>query len=149
MMEVLELIPHQPNNRPGDTSDNATEFRCLTNRLKFHRATTNATDYPIGSRCWDVHSPPFNGMVTLNLNACDDEEEYNCADGTCVVIEDRCNGKNDCPDGSDEQARNIPITRWQNRRAALDECHFLFIFHPPSTTVVKQTAEAHSRATKK
>ena len=70
----------------------------------FHfRALTNATDYPIGSRGWDIRSPQFNGAVTLNLNACDDEEEYNCADGTCVRIEDRCNGKNDCPDGSDEQ----------------------------------------------
>ena len=67
------------------------------------RALTNATDYPIGSRGWDIRSPQFNGAVTLNLNACDDEEEYNCADGTCVRIEDRCNGKNDCPDGSDEQ----------------------------------------------
>ena len=40
------------------------------------------------------------------MNACDDEKEYNCADGCCVAIEERCNGKNDCPDGSDEQARS-------------------------------------------
>ena len=72
---------------------------------EFCRAFSNATDYPIGSHCWDIHSPLFNGAVNLNLNACDDEEEYNCADGTCVIIEDRCNGKNDCPDGSDEQAK--------------------------------------------
>ena len=76
----------------------------------YGRALTNATDYPIGSRCWNIHSPQFNGAVNLNLNACDDEEEYNCADGTCVVIEDRCNGKNDCPDGSDEQAKISKIS---------------------------------------
>ena len=35
------------------------------------------------------------------MNSCR-KEEFNCFDGTCVAMEQRCNGKIDCDDKSDE-----------------------------------------------
>ena len=52
-------------------------------------ATTNGTEYPIGTHQWDVVSPTFNGTVELNLNACNDTTEFNCGDGGCIAIESR------------------------------------------------------------
>ena len=35
------------------------------------------------------------------------DTEFTCYDGTCISIELRCNGKNDCLDGTDEYECNI------------------------------------------
>ena len=48
-----------------------------------------------------------NINVVLNLNTCDDKREYNCRDGSCITIEQRCDSKFDCIDGSDESECNI------------------------------------------
>ena len=37
--------------------------------------------------------------ITLNINACR-EKEFNCHDGFCVDINQRCDGKVQCPDKS-------------------------------------------------
>ena len=52
-------------------------------------ATTNGTEYPIGTKLWNISSPIFNGSVQLNLNACNDSTEFNCMNGGCVLIETR------------------------------------------------------------
>ena len=52
-------------------------------------ATTNATDYPMGTRLWKIVSPTFSGSIDMNLNACSDESEYNCDDGGCISIGSR------------------------------------------------------------
>lgn len=52
-------------------------------------ATTNGTEYPIGTHQWKIVSPSFNGIVELNLNACNDNTEFNCIDGGCIGIESR------------------------------------------------------------
>ncbi len=75
-------------------------------RLQLHsdpsvRAVANVSEYPFGAQRWRV----FNDAcyeeaeleVTLSVNACN-ESEFNCADGQCVGIEQRCNGKIDCDD---------------------------------------------------
>ncbi len=41
--------------------------------------------------------------LALNINSCDDFNEYNCRDGGCVDIASRCDGRNDCRDDSDEE----------------------------------------------
>ena len=50
---------------------------------------------------WQFYNDPCYDFVTtevsLNMNACTDEE-YNCVDGHCIDIEQRCDGKIDCPD---------------------------------------------------
>ena len=52
-------------------------------------ATTNATDYPMGTQLWKVVSPALRGSIEMNLNACSDKSEYNCDDGACITIDSR------------------------------------------------------------
>ena len=52
-------------------------------------ATTTGREYPIGTQKWRIESPGVSGMRELNLNACSDESEYNCADGSCIDIDSR------------------------------------------------------------
>ena len=54
-------------------------------------ATTNTTigEYPFGTRIWQVFASTQTGNFTLNFNGCDDDEHYNCEDGSCIVIEHR------------------------------------------------------------
>lgn len=64
-------------------------------------ALTNSTEYPFGLHVWEIvgdscFTEKVN-FVTLNVNACDDFE-FNCDDGNCVPIEERCDGKVQCPD---------------------------------------------------
>ena len=60
-------------------------------------------DYPFGNRKWMIYNNPcYNEkelLVTLNLNACN-ETEFNCADGQCIHINERCNGKLNCADNT-------------------------------------------------
>ena len=54
-------------------------------------ATTNTTrvDYPFGTRTWQVYAGTVIGNFTLNFNGCDDDEHFNCNDGSCIGIEQR------------------------------------------------------------
>ncbi len=65
-------------------------------------ATANVTDYPFGRQQWVIHkdSPCFTqgeALHVLNLNACN-ESEFNCADGQCIPMEERCDGVLNCDD---------------------------------------------------
>ena len=67
-------------------------------------ATVNATDYPFGTMDWEVHNDfkcrnGENGtdLVALNINSCK-SDEFNCGDGSCVPINQRCDGDINCPD---------------------------------------------------
>lgn len=70
-------------------------------------ATTNTTEYPLGTFMWDFYGDKCNGIFTehsqvaINFNACNGSE-FNCLDGSCVSIGSRCNGRIDCEDKSDE-----------------------------------------------
>ena len=52
-------------------------------------ATKTGTDYPIGTHMWKVVSPTSTRMVEMDFNACQEESEYNCADGDCIPIDSR------------------------------------------------------------
>jgi hypothetical protein len=64
-------------------------------------ATLNEYDYPFGDRTWSIHGEPCyeyeSVEVMLNINSCN-EFEFNCQDGGCVPIEQRCDGRIDCSD---------------------------------------------------
>lgn len=66
-----------------------------------YATSINTTDYPFGTRLWTVYNDSCfeeaTKIVDLNLNACQDSE-FNCGDGHCVSIDQRCNGRIDCQD---------------------------------------------------
>ena len=84
--------------------DNATEawkIEVLSNSKHF--ATINGTLPPFGTKHYLLSEDLGGGNIYLNINACDDENEYNCNDGGCISIEERCDTKFECVDHSDEE----------------------------------------------
>ena len=55
--------------------------------------------YPFGKHEW--FSPETKDRFLLSFDRCNDEE-YNCDDGTCIDMSNRCNGRHECYDHSDE-----------------------------------------------
>ncbi len=68
-------------------------------------AVTNSTEYPFGLREWEIVGDSCfkkrHSFLTINVNACEDSE-FNCDDGNCVPISQRCDGKVQCPDKTGE-----------------------------------------------
>ena len=52
-------------------------------------ATTESSDYPFGIHQWKIVTPQVEGVITLSLNGCNEEKEFNCNDGVCIAIGDR------------------------------------------------------------
>ena len=65
---------------------------------------------PFGKLIWEVGSYTCNRKTTQNLelqlSACY-EDQFTCADGTCIPHEYRCDNKQDCKDVSDEKQCKI------------------------------------------
>lgn len=38
----------------------------------------------------------------IQNSTCDQHTQFTCDDRSCILIQERCNGKHDCKDGSDE-----------------------------------------------
>ena len=75
-------------------------------------ATSRASDSSLllGSHYWEVHNDSEkcskegkrSYTTYLTLHACK-PEEFACNNAFCITMEERCDGKEDCKDGSDEQ----------------------------------------------
>lgn len=75
-------------------------------------ATTNGSLPPYGTKDYVLSEELGGGHITLNINACDDTREFNCQDGSCIMMEKRCDSQFDCIDGSDEiecKVINTPV----------------------------------------
>ena len=64
----------------------------------------------LGSHKWTVHNDSRKCLsktgtydITLTLHACNTEKDFACNNAFCVLMEKRCDGREDCQDGSDEQ----------------------------------------------
>ncbi|XP_023674292.2 low-density lipoprotein receptor-related protein 8-like isoform X1 [Paramormyrops kingsleyae] len=79
------------------------------NQLKSHDTliTTNATFW--------------RRVVTINAKACG-SDEFQCADRKCVAGSLRCDGDDDCGDGSDEEACAVPTCGPHEFRCDSSEC---------------------------
>ncbi|XP_076056281.1 uncharacterized protein LOC143034229 [Oratosquilla oratoria] len=66
------------------------------------------TSYPMGVGMWNVLvnkticAANVGDSHTFSLTSCDHTFEYTCNDGSCISSDRRCNLRNDCSDGSDE-----------------------------------------------
>ena len=72
-------------------------------------ATSDAEkdSFLLGLQSWTIHNDSKACSVeptyttVLKLTVCSDEE-FTCADGSCIPLKDRCNGRSDCLDETDE-----------------------------------------------
>ena len=65
-------------------------------------ANTSSVEFPFGNHQWLVSNDSCGEdgkPVTLNINVCN-REEFNCDDGYCINLENRCDGTVQCPDKS-------------------------------------------------
>ncbi|XP_069975211.1 uncharacterized protein [Penaeus vannamei] len=63
---------------------------------------TSPTHYPLGLNTWHVDNDVCGkSTVQLMMTSCKDGQ-FSCRDGTCIVIQQRCDLEADCPDGTDE-----------------------------------------------
>ena len=63
------------------------------------------TQYPLGRHTWSLLTPVCNkgkgSQLELSLSTCT-SGQYMCSDGQCIDVVDRCDAKDDCLDGTDE-----------------------------------------------
>ncbi|XP_042222801.1 uncharacterized protein LOC121867111 [Homarus americanus] len=61
--------------------------------------------YPIGRHVWTLKKSICNNLINstihMSFSVCNNFE-FSCSNGDCILKEQRCNGKNDCTDFSDE-----------------------------------------------
>ena len=62
--------------------------------------------YPIGRKKWT--DPLSNKSFLLSFDVCTNDE-FNCENGRCIPMTERCNRKNECNDNSDEMDCEIHI----------------------------------------
>ena len=65
-------------------------------------AIMNGTVPPFGTHEYLLSENLGGGQIALHINACNDRQEFNCKDGSCIPIEERCDSVFDCVDRSDE-----------------------------------------------
>ena len=61
----------------------------------------------LGTYAWNISNDEecfgsISNVIDLNFNTCD-QEEFNCGDGGCIDIDEKCDGAADCRDRSDER----------------------------------------------
>ncbi|MPC12425.1 Glycine receptor subunit alpha-2 [Portunus trituberculatus] len=68
-------------------------------------ALASDAHYPLGRHFWLLLTPVCDkgkgSKLELSLSTCT-SEQYMCNDGQCIDIVDRCDAKDDCKDGTDE-----------------------------------------------
>ena len=106
---ALEAMKNGDFSFNGYSNNSKISFDKVTNSWKMEilsepiqYAITNGTLPPLGIREYHLSENLGGGSVTLTLHACDEGAEFNCNDGGCIPIQERCDSRLDCGDGSDE-----------------------------------------------
>jgi hypothetical protein len=77
--------------------------------------------HPLGRHEWLVHEPRCgidNKLRNITISVCDFDHEFTCYSGQCVGMDKRCDEREDCMDGSDEDECKLVMIpdRYQKRR---------------------------------
>ena len=100
MAKDFTFYGYQSSKIVHDIEDKNWKIEILSNSRDY--AITNGSDPPLGTREYHLSESLGGGTVKLNLNSCDNNEEYNCDDGSCIPIEMKCDSVPDCVGGDDE-----------------------------------------------
>ncbi len=82
--KISRVTPSTASAAPSPT----TQWRMeLLSDPAFSATTTVADGFPLGTQTFTMEGKNISFQV--NLNACDDDHQFNCRDGTCVHIKER------------------------------------------------------------
>ena len=91
---------HQNSKIFHDMDSKRWKIEMLNDRNIY--ATTEGSEPPLGTRKYQLSESLGEGTILLNLNSCDNSEEYNCNDGACIHMERKTDLIYDCKEGDDE-----------------------------------------------
>ena len=86
----------------------------------FATSQASRTSILIGRQDWNLYNEPkCQQEVEMVLTSCQ-QSEFNCRNGTCIDMTQRCNQEKDCADGSDEKDCRIvvPVSGYQRDKPA-------------------------------
>ena len=77
-----------------------------SSNFKAELSVENTADYPLGRHEWIINDPNCDireGKRNMTISKCDFGHEFTCYSGHCIRIDQRCDERTDCYDGSDEE----------------------------------------------